>query len=152
MIYSLIFICFLALFGLLYLIIHLFQRIKQLESQDFSTSKREIEETLTAYVTDIKEENEAFLKALQAKDKDLPLRPVDDETEKRQPESYSRRPEKQETAFSPPVNNEADTFEQSLTSQVLDLNEQGMSVTEIAKKLNKGKGEIGLLLKFKKNI
>lgn len=42
--------------------------------------------------------------------------------------------------------------EQSLLNQVLSLLKQGYSEEEIAKKLNKGKTEIALLLKFNQNL
>lgn len=144
MTYSLIFILFLALFGMLYLIIHLFQRVKQLESQDISSAKQEIEESLTAYITDIKEENEAFLKALDAKETE----PVE---KKVSPPKDRIIKNTEEPGFTPSVKAVEDAYEPTLTSQVLALNDKGFSVTEIAKKLNKGKGEISLLLKFKKN-
>ncbi len=41
-----------------------------------------------------------------------------------------------------------DTVEQSLTAQILHLSQKGMTSDEIAKKLDKGKTEIELLLKF----
>ncbi|QED47569.1 hypothetical protein [Cytobacillus dafuensis] len=47
------------------------------------------------------------------------------------------------------INNSSNDFqEQSLLSQVLHLKEQGYSEEAIAQKLNKGKTEIALLLKF----
>lgn len=40
-------------------------------------------------------------------------------------------------------------YVQSLTAQALLLQEQGMELDEIAKKLNKGRTELELLLKFR---
>lgn len=42
-----------------------------------------------------------------------------------------------------------EVYTQTLTAQALLLKEQGMSMDEIAKKLNKGKTELELLLKFR---
>jgi hypothetical protein len=42
--------------------------------------------------------------------------------------------------------------EESFIQQILNLEKQGNSIEEIAKKLNKGKTEIELLLKFQENI
>ena len=50
--------------------------------------------------------------------------------------------------YSPPIPATDDSYEQSLISKVLLLQKQGDSIDEIAKKLNKGKTEIELLLKF----
>lgn len=142
MIYTLLFLSFLAHFAMIYVIIHLFQRVKHLESQDPVSQKRDIEETLTAYITDIKEENESFLNAIQKKQQPKEERaPL--------PEVKPSKPV-EEVSYHPPTPEQDDMFEQSLTSQVLTLSNQGFSVTEIAQKLNKGKGEVQLLLKLKK--
>lgn len=50
--------------------------------------------------------------------------------------------------YEPPVPTEEDQFEQSLTSQIVLLHNKGLNTDEIAQKLNKGKAEIELLLKF----
>lgn len=51
--------------------------------------------------------------------------------------------------YKPPVPVGEDQYEQSLTSQVVLLHEKGFKPDEIAQKLNKGKTEIELLLKFR---
>lgn len=53
-------------------------------------------------------------------------------------------------SYEPPTvtENQSDAFEQSDTLKVLTLAKQGLNVDEIAKKLNMGKGEVELLLKF----
>ncbi|HHY74651.1 MAG TPA: coupling factor for flagellin transcription and translation [Bacillus bacterium] len=52
------------------------------------------------------------------------------------------------TEYVPPVPSGDEEFEESSASQVIRLHEQGRNPTEIAKKLNMGKTEVELLLKF----
>lgn len=57
--------------------------------------------------------------------------------------------EEQKTEYEPPQLNEQDSYVQSLEAQVLLLQKQGLTPQEIAQKLNRGKTEIELLLKFR---
>lgn len=57
--------------------------------------------------------------------------------------------QEKQTDYQPPIPVGEDQFEQSLTSQVIRLHEKGFEINEIARKLNKGKTEIELLLKFR---
>jgi hypothetical protein len=50
-----------------------------------------------------------------------------------------------------PQENKEEVIQSSLIDQVLHMKNQGMSIEEIARKLDKGKTEIELLLKFRQN-
>lgn len=65
-----------------------------------------------------------------------------------------RETEKQnmEKTWMPPIDDVQDTFEESLLSKAVKLQKKGYNVTEIAKTLDRGKGEIELLLKFNEKV
>ncbi|WP_026689874.1 DUF6115 domain-containing protein [Alteribacter aurantiacus] len=125
-----------------YLIVLLFQRQHKVEAHSNpSTTTKEIEDLLFAYTTEMKENNVSLIKELK-KDK-----------EQRQNDDHS--PMKEHSKATPtylppsPTNNE-DHVETSQTAQILSLSERGFKVDEIAKKMNMGKGEVELFLKFYK--
>lgn len=107
----------------------------QLEQQ-----KREIEDLLAFYSVELKEENERFLEQLLKANEsehfeELLNEDIEDEND-------------QQTVKVKRKNVTEKTYEPSLEAQVLQLHEQGYDAKEIAKMLNKGHGEIELLLKF----
>jgi|GEM_PF-1264294 len=74
-----------------------------------------------------------------------------DEQQKKVPNHVEKATEEGRFSdYEPPSINEtqSDVFEQSDTLKVLTLAKQGLKVDDIAKKLNMGKGEVELLLKF----
>lgn len=102
-----------------------------LDYEQLNKQKKEIEDLLASYTLELKEENEHFLNQLfenEAKEK----KEIDHDHEK-------------EIESVPKVN---DIYESSLEAKALQLHKQGYKMNEIAKKLNKGLGEIELLLKF----
>ncbi|WP_100373180.1 DUF6115 domain-containing protein [Bacillus sp. FJAT-45037] len=136
--------------------------------------KQEIEEMLFAYTLEMKEENERLLqeikktKQIKRSENDT-LKPPDakginlDESTRptmvEQPKGVNRVPKayvKEESVnehseYMPPMMKEEDPatiFEQSDTANVLMLFKRGLSIEQIAKQLNLGKGEVELIIKF----
>lgn len=120
---------------------------------EINQEKKEIEELLAVYLLEIREENEKVISAL------------DDS-------KYSREPDKQKAdeiqnnnvtsqnpvndleqeeykSYQPPMENEQpDVMEQSFAAQVLSLYNKGETIETIARKMDKGKTEIELIVKF----
>ncbi|KPB04389.1 hypothetical protein [Bacillus sp. CHD6a] len=127
-------------------------KVQQLE-QEYRTLLQEAEDTITSYVLEIKEENHSFLQKLS---KPTPIPSTnresfdtreDDITETDLKEYLTPQTvgEENKNALSEKV-----PFEHwTLKDQVNHLSEKGLSASQIAKKLNKGKTEIELLLKFR---
>ncbi|NSL51157.1 coupling factor for flagellin transcription and translation [Calidifontibacillus erzurumensis] len=128
---------------------------KQLELQ------KEIEELFQSYLNEMKEENKkllAYLKKDDGTNKQVHLKQNRIEVQKDKLENSVQKVERttsinknnyNEENFVPPVIHQQDKLDQSLESQVVFLFDKGLKVEEIAKKLNKGKTEIELLLKFR---
>lgn len=118
-----------------------------LDYERLETQKRELEDLLAFYAVELKEENERFLEqvleANETKDRHL------DQIEEKQLQEEKPKVEKvmatESVSHRPAVEKE---YEPSLEARALQLHEQGYEIKEIAKKLNKGHGEIELLLKF----
>lgn len=153
-------------------LIVLMQRIRSLQTSQPETAKEEIEETLTAYLLEMKEENDQFLakfKSMETKE----IKPAKDysndviqegkmgsdqevtnqQTQNIKAEDLDRLSEAENDSFEendydPPISEKKETFKPSTTSEALRLHKEGLNATEIAKKLNKGQGEIELLIKF----
>lgn len=170
MIVLLIFSIILHFFTFYWLVI-LIQRIKKVEDSQPESLKEEIEESLTAYLLDMKDENEQLLKHLKplletkveaennvqkrenrvAVQEPMPSSVIENKDDKGMNNAKEGREEDEALLFEPPKMIEEETFEPSLTGQAISLYQQGYNVTEIAKKLNRGKGEIELLIKFNLN-
>lgn len=149
------------------------KRFKEIEAKQIEVQK-EIEDLFQAYIIEIKEENEKLLNMIEKSGQPNITRtnPTIPSTEsynntdassinmynKAQHVYQTQKPQKQTTAtskdrsidYKPPVPVGEDQFEQTLTTQVILLHEKGYEPNEIARKLNKGKTEIELLLKFLK--
>ncbi len=113
--------------------------------QQFETQKKELEDLLAYYSVELKEENERFLKEILEKTK---LQETGTELK----ETHNVAEEQNTLTEIEEIVQEEKTVETyaqpSLEAQALQLYEQGYDIKEIAKKLNKGHGEIELLLKF----
>ncbi|WP_458413876.1 coupling factor for flagellin transcription and translation [Schinkia sp. CFF1] len=124
-----------------------------------SEIQKEIEDMFQAYLLEMKEENEKLMNMLEKSTKDK----ISEVTEVKQ--AISKHDEDKPTQtisayaapvgfrskpkdYVPPLPMGEERIEQSLASQVLFLREKGLKPDEIAQKLNKGKAEIELLLKF----
>lgn len=131
----------------LFAIYQLYQLIKRQEKQDAS----EIAELFESYLQEIKYENEQLTERLLAThSEDEPQKEVE-----AQPKSEKQKDEHVEAKdleIELPDLNVEDQVEASLESQVLQLNDQGFSLEQIARKLNRGKTEVELIVKlYKKN-
>lgn len=125
-----------------------------------NNQSKEVEELLSTYLFEMKEENERLLAELS--NKELPtiekikdpvfIKPVvepKNETEDEQPANLSNGYNNSHSEYIPPVESvEQDFIEQSTSLQAYTLHKQGESVEAIARKLNCGKTEIQLMLKF----
>ncbi|WP_221564367.1 hypothetical protein [Alkalihalobacillus sp. TS-13] len=128
------------------------------DHQDLKAAKKEMEDILLAYTTEMKEENEAFLKELASLDNrrkteshQAVIKGDEIPKEKRvmnQEVSDEIILDEEEIKYSPPINEEKETFGASLASHIISLHNNGYSLDDIAKKVNKGKGEIELMIKF----
>jgi hypothetical protein len=122
--------------------------------------KREIEDLLVAYTTEMKEENEKLVNKIVIKRNKFKEEQsntfTSSENQKTNPSAPlvkkpSRNKPEVEEDFLPPIIDEyEDIVEQSSTAQVLSLANQGFTAKEIAKRLSMGAGEVELLLKFHK--
>lgn len=135
--------------------------VQSSSSNDYEKIKAEIEDILISYTEEMKDENEKLLvqiKKMKEENEKLkfhqeqasaiprqtPLFPNNKQEEKEEKE-------KQYEHYRPPEIPDQpmeDLFEQSDTLKILTLAKQGLSAEQIAKKLNLGKGEVELVLKF----
>ncbi|MGP4040271.1 DUF6115 domain-containing protein [Gracilibacillus sp. D59] len=112
---------------------------------------KNIEDTLAVYLVEIKEENEKFVKQVEdfSGNNFENNSTSQEQKEVKQPVTELNTSKKTKD-YQPITNVEQveDVVEQSSTAYVLHLHNKGYTVNEIAKKLDKGKTEIELLLKF----
>ncbi|MDL4840090.1 DUF6115 domain-containing protein [Aquibacillus rhizosphaerae] len=134
-----------------------------LEAKQKSNIK-EMEDLLAVYLIEIKEENDKLLHVLKENEQPKPrlntkANHVDIQSNPKNNTKYelTSKPvyedemnkSKDYKEYSPPVdNNGQDVLEQSVASRVYSLHNQGNSVETIAKKLDCGKTEVELMLKF----
>lgn len=133
----------------LYLIIVLWKKTSITMENDVVSEKNAIEDLLVAYSTELKEENEKFLTLIQQQIGNLESMKQQNETGSSTPTEPSSEPVV-EDMVSVIHDSEQLNPDQSIQEQAIYLSKQGLNVSEIAKTLNKGKGEIELLLKFYK--
>ncbi|MCQ6274121.1 hypothetical protein JMM81_03880 [Bacillus sp. V3B] len=88
------------------------------------------------------------VKAYQKHKKEQVERNISNETKVKATEKVEEPPPKSEQKD---VHNTNGVIQESLSDQIMNMKQQGLSEEEIAKKLNKGKTEIALLLKFREN-
>ncbi|WP_261132874.1 DUF6115 domain-containing protein [Bacillus sp. Marseille-Q3570] len=139
-------------------LIIIWKRSGAADHQDLKAAKKEMEDILLAYTTEMKEENEAFLKELASLDDrrktDRNQRDINGDEIPREKRPMNQKAsdeiiqDEEDKIYSPPINEEKETFGVSLGSQIISLHNNGYSLDEIAKKVNKGKGEVELMIKF----
>src|SRR5690625_4446007 len=156
MVSLLLIISFLLHIILLIAIYFLYQQIEQLKRDKNS----QLETTLSNFLNEIKAENERL--QLQIKNEN---NTVENKVNHNRPnvhfeqemqKNMIKKDVKREYNYKPPqpllqVEKKLDKLETSLEAQVFQLAEEGMSVEDIAKKLNRGKIEIELMLKLNQN-
>lgn len=109
---------------------HLNQRFQESEQ-----TRKELEQSLLAFVDEIKEGNERVLREV---------------SQQNLTEKATHQSDKEEQ-YIPPLPEELAetmTYEQSSQATILMLHQKGLTATDIAKKLNMGKGEVELIIKF----
>ncbi|QGQ46831.1 Swarming motility protein SwrB [Metabacillus sediminilitoris] len=154
-----------------YFIVVLYSKYSTIK--DLADSQRDLleeaEQALTSFLIEIKDENEKLLQNLEAKGLENSTNEQDEKKSKVivQSRGNAASDTKQEPAvftdeelpqYLPKVDEIEDIIEINNFSQknnisfeieAINLHEKGHTVEQIAKKLNKGKTEIGLLLKFR---
>ncbi|OIJ13137.1 hypothetical protein BKP37_11560 [Anaerobacillus alkalilacustris] len=150
-----------------YLIIVLIQKTNSkkdlTETNELESIKREIEDLLISYTTEMKEENEKLLSDIERKRitkgvSELTIKSNDykddlhvNSSAPHIQKNVLQKVIEEDDAYTPPlVSVTEDSLEQSNTAKVLSFAKQGYTSKEIAKKLNMGDGEVELLLKFHK--
>ncbi|MCY9186017.1 Swarming motility protein SwrB [Bacillus halotolerans] len=145
---------------LLYAVIILYMRLAAVKETEKQQKKllEETENTLAAFLLELKEENEKLIDNL-----DVPSVQTEEKQkeEYQQAEQHSERGAVQEENNALPEHiegliNEVERAEENVNSdarsfedEVMALYEQGYSASEIAQKLKSGKTEIELFLKFR---
>ncbi|ANB60003.1 DUF6115 domain-containing protein [Anoxybacteroides amylolyticum] len=149
----------LSLFIIILLYLQL-TKIKEVEKRQ-SQIIEEMEQTVSAYFIEWKEENERFLQALSKTLHHRSSAKNETKAEKSEAAPSTALFERKESEWSPlaHVDQMKDTVEirtirpkpapLSLAEQVVQLYKEGKTIEEIAKMLKKGKTEIELLLKFR---
>ncbi|GAE24280.1 hypothetical protein JCM9140_193 [Halalkalibacter wakoensis JCM 9140] len=126
-------------------------------SKDEEKRKQEIEDLLISYTLEMKEENEKLLRQLSKdhekemeKDKPVQTRTAETVMPSRVVNHKEQKEEDKYKDYLPPMVEDSKEveFQQSETANIISLSRQGYSAEEIAQKLNLGKGEVELMLKF----
>lgn len=137
------FILHLLAFFWIFLLSLRLKRANEIEKRQVEIQK-EIEDLFQSYLMEMKEENEKLLNYI-----DKPTKSPIMAREKVTQQIYQTPKGKTKTKeYTPPVPTTQERFEPTLNSKVVLLHEQGFKTEEIAQKLNKGKTEIELILKF----
>lgn len=157
-----------------FVMIILYQKIENQKPMDKEKTIREMEDLLVSYTSEMKENNERLVRRMtKISPESIHKRPVD-QAEKQDanpaktdyPRSINNVPssesiedsselayESEYDQYMPPTpsgNKDQVSFDSSSTANVLSLSKQGYTESEIAKKLQMGAGEVGLLLKLYK--
>lgn len=149
-----------ALFWIFLLSMRL-KRANEIEKRQ-AEIQNEIEDLFQSYLLEMKEENEKLLNLIGKSTNHAGMEqkpPANNRKmthqiyqtqnpEKLRTSSQQEKPKPKPKEYIPPVPIVEDRLETSLNSQVVLLHEQGFKAEEIAQKLNKGKTEIELILKF----
>lgn len=155
-------------FTMLYLLIILFIRyrsIKQIE-ESHKNIQQETEEALSYFLIELKEENEKLLTQLtekyqndhfslmgQKEKENQKIPPIDVSVNDQVPEHLENLLKSQEDVVEVDAKefNELDDQEQDLRTKTFNLLKEGYTAKEIAQKLNIGKTEVELFIKFNEN-
>ncbi|MBS4198982.1 hypothetical protein KHA93_04850 [Bacillus sp. FJAT-49732] len=148
-------------------VVILFQRQNRFIEMERNQRKiqQESEEMLSAFLLEIKEENKSFISKFYHtkqddrsdeqpididihRSKDEPIRTLTQE-EPITSETYSRMLASE--VYQKSSDNKRDSEEKTFIEQVDALSQKGLTSSEIAKHLKKGKTEVELLLKFHEN-
>lgn len=118
----------------------IFQLFKQVQSYK-KIHSQDVPELLDAYLEEIKEENRLLVEKIDKQNHQPAVPPEKD---------HSKQDIAGEHEYTPPqAPEEADEFEASIQAQILHLHDEGLTVDDIAKKLNCGKTEAELIIKMR---
>ncbi|MCT2534550.1 hypothetical protein NC661_15890 [Aquibacillus koreensis] len=173
MIYFLLFMSFLLHIVSFILIKTFRDKLKEVDQLETTQKQnvKEMEDLLAVYLLEIKDENEKLVKVLQENEhvqrKEKKRQPISshvkedmytvEDREQKEADNTLQNVERKTTKrkeeyndYNPPIDRmeQQDVLEQSTSAKVMSLYEQGNSVEAIAKKLDCGKTEVELLLKF----
>ncbi|MBM7572050.1 hypothetical protein JOC48_002553 [Aquibacillus albus] len=128
--------------------------------EKYTENKKELEDLLAVYLLEIKDENDRLVSSLRH---NKPLTNSQSEKVETEASTKSERSTipiaynnksvqpsaENSTTYTPPLSNqEQDTLEQSISAKVYALYDQGETIESIARKLDCGKTEVELMLKF----
>mgnify|MGYP001213164553 CR=1 FL=1 len=116
------------------------QALKNLKEEQENLLK-EAEDALTVFLMELKEENQKFLEQMSKNDSPSEAYNLD-ELVAQQKDSVEITANLQE--------DEPDSYKRNLQEQVFQLANEGYTIEQIAQKLNVGKTEIELIMKFHK--
>ncbi|MBX0356419.1 hypothetical protein [Halobacillus sp. Nhm2S1] len=112
----------------------------------------EIEDLFTSYLMEIKEENRRMESLIEKKNSYSDFHSSQKENKEEEIEGHSEKEiittNGSSSSYSPPGLHVMESYQPSFHSQVFELKEKGYSIDQIAKKMDKGKTEIELLLKI----
>ncbi|KZZ82827.1 MULTISPECIES: hypothetical protein [Bacillaceae] len=144
-----------------YLILLLFTKISSLKQtkNEQESILEETEQLLAAFMLEQKEEHDRFLKELDRTSAPGKTGTITEKKEEPDQKKHDRK-EPDPVELLPEHLKHAEVMEDSIewtspalknADEVVTLHEKGYSIEEIAKKTNKGKTEVELLLKFRQN-
>lgn len=142
---------------LIYFVIILYMRLGAFKDAEKKQKQllEETENTLTAFLIELKDENEKLVRDLQQADKHQPDAPDESDAERAEAKETDDLPLHIESMIDEveraedELNQEERGDSDSLEEKAAALHEQGFSPEEIARRLKSGKTEIELLLKFR---
>lgn len=146
---------------LIFAVVLLYQRQNRFKEMEENQRKiqQESEEMLSAFLFELKEENQSFISKFQQDNIQTNLvnipkeetREISKQEEPIAAETYSRMLASEAYQNSNKKMNAEENIEKTFAEQVEILARKGLSSIEIARQLKKGKTEVELLLKFHKN-
>ncbi|QHS22273.1 hypothetical protein GWK91_04620 [Virgibacillus sp. MSP4-1] len=142
-------------------IIYLYRRFSQNSSGMSVQERKEMEDMLSSYITEMKEENERLLNILNENGKNVKEKQTEPDSRENSspiPDTYVEPVQKKDTTAKETKNAENYNPETIVVedeaegvsdhAKALQLYNDGLTTEEIAQKLNKGKTEIELFIKF----
>ena len=138
------FILHVASIGAIFVLYRTQQRLQE-QDREAGAVKEELDELLSTYIEEIKQENNELKKWI-ASNKDVARNDIKERDSLVTENKQSHKEE--ELVFEPPLPEGNIKIEKSFQSQVLSLAANGYTANEIAKQLQVGQTEVELLLKF----
>ena len=125
---------------LLFIVYKLFQQLQVLKQ----SNNQEMKDLLDTFLKEMKEENQQLQRQVNEIQSQSDTSTVSG--------GMKEEPTDHPLSSEPPVEEKYDDFSPSIQGQVYQLYDQGLSIEDIAKRLDRGKTEVELMIKFKKNL